>query len=195
MALLPFQILHAQGIERALRQYGVALDASEPGCGKTYVACAVAARFREPVVIIYTKATIPSWKSVAEGFGIQPILVTNYESIRRGKLSECRGAAPNYRWTLPGNTLSAVFALSDSSFALPIRSYRPLSVRPHGAVERVVNRQTHFLCGCPRLNQAKFDLTIEKTLRKGGEVDSYSTSVSYKIDFFEVTKLLTSCIR
>lgn len=105
MALLPFQILHAQGIERALRQYGVALDASEPGCGKTYVACAVAARFRVPVVIICTKATIPSWKSVAEGFGIQPILVTNYESIRRGKLSECRGAAPNYLWTLPGNTL------------------------------------------------------------------------------------------
>lgn len=103
--LKPFQTLHAQGIERALTQFGVALDASEPGCGKTYVACAVAARLQVPVVIICTKATIPSWKNVAEGFGISPLLVTNYESIRRGKLPECRGAAPNFRWAVPGNTL------------------------------------------------------------------------------------------
>lgn len=105
MNLLPFQNLHAQGIERALRQYGVALDASDPGSGKTYVACAVAARLQVPVVIVCTKATIPSWQSVADGFGLRPLLITNYECIRRGKLAECRKNYSGYRWEVPGNTL------------------------------------------------------------------------------------------
>ena len=105
MNLLPFQNLHAQGIERALRQYGVALDASDPGSGKTYVACAVAARLQVPVIIVCTKATIPSWQSVADGFGLRPLLITNYEYIRRGKLSECRCTPSGYLWEVPGNTL------------------------------------------------------------------------------------------
>lgn len=36
--LLPYQEKHAEGIERALLNYRVALDASAPGTGKTYVA-------------------------------------------------------------------------------------------------------------------------------------------------------------
>lgn len=105
MNLLPFQRLHAQCIERALSLFGVALDASDPGCGKTYVACAVAARLRAPVVIVCTKATIPSWQKVAEGFGLKPLLITNYENIRRGKLDICRKTDSFYEWHIPQESL------------------------------------------------------------------------------------------
>ncbi len=109
LKLLPFQQVHAQSIERALKKHRVALDASEPGCGKTYVACAVAKAIGAPVVVVTTKATIPSWKQVAEGFGVNLLLVTNYELIRKGSLSECRKLSNNptfpYFWNVPGDTL------------------------------------------------------------------------------------------
>lgn len=105
MNLLPYQQQHAEGIERALLNYRVALDASDPGTGKTYVACAVAARLRCPVVIVTTKATLPSWEKVARGFGITPMLVTNYERVRMGKLPACRKQGKGYVWNVPQDAL------------------------------------------------------------------------------------------
>ena len=105
MKLLPFQIAHMKRILRALLQHRVAIDASDPGTGKTYVACAVAAMLGCPVAIITPKATIPSWRKVAAGFGIEPLLITNYEQVRRGKLPECSKRGKGYKWNLPEDTL------------------------------------------------------------------------------------------
>ena len=105
MNLLPHQIKHAERIAAALSKHRVALDASDPGTGKTYVACAVAARLGYPVAIVSTKATIPSWSKVAAGFGLQPLLVVNYEKVRRGKLPECRAVGRRFEWNLPEDTL------------------------------------------------------------------------------------------
>lgn len=105
MKLLPHQIEHADHIAAAIAQHRVALDASDPGTGKTYVACAVAARFGCPVVIITPKATVPSWNIVAAGFGVKPLLITNYEKIRTGRLPECRRQGARYVWHLPENAL------------------------------------------------------------------------------------------
>lgn len=105
MNLLPHQTEHAGRIERALIRNRVALDASDPGTGKTYCACAVAARLGFPVVIVTTKATLPSWEKVAEGFGVDVLLVTNYELVRRGGLPECRKRGLGYIWNVPSDTL------------------------------------------------------------------------------------------
>lgn len=105
MNLLPFQKTHAGRIERALLQHRVAIDASDPGTGKTYTACAVAAMLGCPVVIVTPKSTIPSWRNVAAGFGIVPLLVTNYEQVRRGRLPECSKRGDRYTWNLPDDTL------------------------------------------------------------------------------------------
>lgn len=103
--LLPYQTAHAARIEAALRQWGVALDASDPGTGKTYVACAVAARLQCPVAVITTKATVPNWKAVAQAFGLSPVLVSNYEKVRTGRLAECRKSARRFVWNLPDGCL------------------------------------------------------------------------------------------
>ncbi len=103
--LLSFQTAHAARIEHALRSQRVALDASEPGTGKTYVACAVAARLGYPVVIITTKATVPSWQAVAEGFGVKPELVINYEKLRTGKHYQCKRIGKQFIWNVPQNAL------------------------------------------------------------------------------------------
>lgn len=105
LCLLIHQKKHADNIERSLLQHRVALDASDPGTGKTYVACAVSARLQCPVVIITTKATAPNWEAVAAGFGVSPLLVTNYEKIRLGKFEQCRLLARHFVWHVPENTL------------------------------------------------------------------------------------------
>lgn len=103
--LLPYQREHAERIETALRQWRVALDASDPGTGKTYIACAVAARLQCPVAIVSTKATLPNWAAVAQGFGLSPLLLANYEKIRTGRLPECRKASGRFVWNLPQHCL------------------------------------------------------------------------------------------
>ncbi len=105
IALLPYQTEHAQRIEAALRQWRVALDASDPGTGKTYIACAVAARLQCPVAIITTKATVPNWAAVARGFGFSPLLIANYEKVRTGRLPECRKSSGRFVWNLPQHCL------------------------------------------------------------------------------------------
>ena len=103
--LLPYQKEHADNIAASIAQHRVALDASDPGTGKTYVACSVAARLGKPVVIVTTKATAPNWETVAAGFGIKPILVSNYEKVRIGKLPECRRSGNRYVWNVPQDAL------------------------------------------------------------------------------------------
>lgn len=106
--LLHFQINHTDNLERSLRRYRVACDLSDPGTGKTYAACAVAARLGCPVAIICTKATVPSWKAVAEGFGVQPLFIENYEKLRTGKTKFCRRVEKHFLWALPEGSLLIV---------------------------------------------------------------------------------------
>ncbi|MBR5186088.1 MAG: hypothetical protein IKW19_07315, partial [Akkermansia sp.] len=82
-----FQLYPAQEKQKnhllySLKTYGCALDASSPGAGKTYIACAVARELGLQPLIVTTKATIPSWQRTAEGFELDPVAVVNYESIR-----------------------------------------------------------------------------------------------------------------
>ena len=85
--LLPSQEKHAARLKDSIRLHGCALDASSPGAGKTYIACAVARELGFQPLIVTTKATIPSWQRTAEGFELDPVAVVNYESIRTGKSS------------------------------------------------------------------------------------------------------------
>ena len=87
--LLPSQEKHAARLKDSIRLHGCALDASSPGAGKTYIACAVARELGFQPLIVTTKATIPSWQRTAEGFELDPVAVVNYESIRTGKSEFC----------------------------------------------------------------------------------------------------------
>ena len=104
-SLLPFQITHTDRLETSLRLYRVAIDMSEPGTGKTYCGSALCARMSCPVVVVTTKATVPSWRMVLEKFGVNPLLVTNYEQLTRGKQAVCQKHGTYFEWLLPADAL------------------------------------------------------------------------------------------
>ena len=84
MKLYDLQEPHAKVLTDSLYVNGVAVDMSETGCGKTYVATYVAKQMNAPVVVICPKAVIPSWIKVMKSAGISPKVIINYEKLCRG---------------------------------------------------------------------------------------------------------------
>lgn len=84
MKLLEPQKPHVERVLHSLYVNGVAVDLSETGCGKTYMATAVAKRMNVPVVVICPKAVIPAWLKVMKEGGIAPKVIMNYEKLCRG---------------------------------------------------------------------------------------------------------------
>lgn len=85
MPLLAHQTGPCEHLTKILAEKGSALDASDTGTGKTYVAVQVAINLGLPVGIICPKAVIPSWQRVCDELGLKPEFITNYEKIRLRK--------------------------------------------------------------------------------------------------------------
>jgi hypothetical protein len=82
--LIGDQVPHAKTLLDSLFLNGVANDLSETGCGKTYVAVAIAELLKRPVVVICPKPVRNKWLSLLKTYGIKPELVLNYEKLIRG---------------------------------------------------------------------------------------------------------------
>lgn len=86
--LLPFQIPAVAHLVKVLQRENFAVDASETGVGKTYIAIAVCTMLDMAPCVICPKSVIPVWQKVLEKFGIvvygsSPVV--NYEQMRSGK--------------------------------------------------------------------------------------------------------------
>lgn len=81
--LRPWQIAPANHLLQILQKYDSAIDTSETGCGKTFVAVAIAQALQLPTLVIAPKIAITQWLAVAEHFN-EPISVINYERLRTG---------------------------------------------------------------------------------------------------------------
>lgn len=81
--LRPWQVQPAKHLLEILRLHDSALDSSDTGTGKTYVALAVAKSLQLPTLVVAPKIAISGWRSVAEHFG-EKISVVNYELLRTG---------------------------------------------------------------------------------------------------------------
>lgn len=92
MTLLEPQIPHSKRLLDSLYINGVAVDLSETGCGKTYVASYIAKKMNVPIVVICPKAVIPAWHKVLNTAGILHLAkqtdkeyrIMNYEKLVRG---------------------------------------------------------------------------------------------------------------
>lgn len=87
--LLPYQVTPAAMLVRSLRQFGSALDASDTGVGKTYMALAAARELGVVPLVICPKSVIPSWERVSRHMGVR-ISVINYEKVRMGSTPWCK---------------------------------------------------------------------------------------------------------
>lgn len=81
--LYDYQILHARTIHLSLQANGFALDASDTGTGKTYVACKVARSLGKKLLVISPLAVCQSWERCMNHFQVQGEVI-NYEKVRNG---------------------------------------------------------------------------------------------------------------
>jgi hypothetical protein len=82
--LLKPQRQHAKTLLDSIYLHGYASDFSDLGTGKTYVAAAVAAELKVPIVVVCPKIVIPNWHKILNMFGVKGALVINYEKLCRG---------------------------------------------------------------------------------------------------------------
>jgi len=103
--LFTYQREHARRIADALVRLGVAVDASDPGTGKTFIAVVVAICLGLRLVVIAPKAVLPAWRRVAELFGAGVITIINYEAVKTGKSGLGKFEGGEFVWTLPPDAL------------------------------------------------------------------------------------------
>ena len=121
--LFKYQIENAENIVRIINENGAVLDSSDTGTGKTFTAVAACKSLGLNPFIICPKSVIYPWRKVCKQFGVKPVSITNYESIRVGKyyqestnkikcpyldISEKmvgKKTVTSYKWNLPKNTI------------------------------------------------------------------------------------------
>lgn len=81
--LLPPQHSHTKTLIDSLYLNGFAIDQSETGTGKTYVAAAIIRQMNRPAFIICPKSVISQWHGILAKFDLKATII-NYEKIGRG---------------------------------------------------------------------------------------------------------------
>ena len=102
----PYQESSIRDLTNAFKRYPAALDASDTGTGKTYVAAFLANILGYRPAVICPKTIIPVWREVLTSVGLDPLFVTNYEKIRRpGEFGQWAIKGKQWQWNLPEGTL------------------------------------------------------------------------------------------
>jgi SNF2 family DNA or RNA helicase len=106
LKLLSYQEEHAEAVASALARHGLAIDGSDPGVGKTYVAAEVAKNNAKQVLVVCPKVSMPAWRRVLEGFDVPVLDVVNYEKLRTGNTPHGKwGGKKQFEWSVPQQTL------------------------------------------------------------------------------------------
>lgn len=96
MKLRPWQVEPANRLREILR-HGNAVDLSDTGTGKTYVACAVSAMLGVNTLAVVPKIARSAWLTVADYLGA-PVEAVGYEALRTGRTNfgrwECQPPVP-----------------------------------------------------------------------------------------------------
>ena len=99
-----YQIPAIEKHTSSLRRYGVTIDTSDPGTGKTFVAALTARALGWPVFVVCPKSVIPSWRSALAQAPVEVIDIQNLEKLMARKhYVTCEGK--KWRWTLPKRCL------------------------------------------------------------------------------------------
>lgn len=110
--LRDYQIDHANKLVEAIKEYGGALDGSDTGTGKTFVALSVAKHLKRLPIVVTPKSVIPNWKDVSKLFKVN-CFASNYEQYRIGGTAYLSCGTEikkdkevkTYNWKLPENSL------------------------------------------------------------------------------------------
>jgi superfamily II DNA or RNA helicase len=114
--LLNYQIPAVERNALALLNYGVTVDASGTGTGKTYISLGVARDLGLKPAVVCVKPTLKQWEIACSDMGIKPLFIMNWESVKNGhsgygEFHPARENGPDgkptnkFIWNLPENTL------------------------------------------------------------------------------------------
>ncbi|KAJ3049735.1 hypothetical protein HK097_009307 [Rhizophlyctis rosea] len=85
--LFPYQTPHADHLYNVLTKEHRAIDASDTGTGKTFMAMHNAKRLGLKPFVVCPKSVIPTWIEVAETYGVELLGISNYEMDDNDALS------------------------------------------------------------------------------------------------------------
>nr|AEX62733.1 putative ATP-dependent RNA helicase [Moumouvirus Monve] len=83
--LLSYQKNHVVKLINILIKYWIAIDTSDTGIGKTYIAAAICRELDRKPIVICPKTLITNWITVLKFYGVKHYDVVNYETIKNGK--------------------------------------------------------------------------------------------------------------
>lgn len=112
--LLPYQVPAVRAIVSALQRWGAALDGSDTGTGKTYMALVAMKALRLTPTVIAPKTVLPSWRRAAQHVGIR-INAINYEKVRMGNTefgswkTEARNGRDHERFVWSADVKALIF--------------------------------------------------------------------------------------
>ncbi len=95
--LFPYQVAPAGQLVAVLLKHGAAIDASDPGTGKTYVFLAAARELDLAPAVFCPLSAMAAWKRAAAHMGVRILFMANYEAARGknfrfGTLSVAKGS-------------------------------------------------------------------------------------------------------
>ena len=112
--LREWQVPSVSKLCAVITEYGAAIDGSDTGTGKTYIAIAVARELGMKIAVVCPKAVIFSWKKViTKHFKMDYEFIINYESLKTGKFKDIGTWKPvskistreKFVWNVAKNTL------------------------------------------------------------------------------------------
>lgn len=95
--LKPWQPAAASHLVNTLAKNGAAVDGSEMGTGKTFVAGAVIRHLNFPTLVVCPRVSIPIWKKMGLQIGAE-FDCLNYEMIRTGRTPYGKWADKSFQW-------------------------------------------------------------------------------------------------
>lgn len=163
--LRPHQAEPVKRLTGILSASDCALDFSDTGTGKTYVACAVAKLLKLPTLVVAPKISLTAWHRVAEHFG-DTISTVNYEMLRTGR-------TPFGHWDNNppvGFAREEFFVCQCCQRPVDFENYQPCYCHPAGFHCLITKKKRH--------NYGKFNfhpavkLVIFDEVHRCGEADS-----------------------
>ncbi len=101
----PYQLPAIENTLRALRKHGAALDASDPGTGKTLMNLTVCREVGARPGIIAPLAALPGWERHCRILGIRPAFLHTWEKIRTARTEWLARPQGHWRWSIPDDVL------------------------------------------------------------------------------------------
>lgn len=114
--LRPWQVNSVSKLCSVIKKWGCAIDGSDVGIGKTYIACGVARELDMDILIVCPKAVMESWRRVVVNhFKMKNKLIgiINYEMLRVGRsdsliasyVKNRKTHIEEFKWKIPKSTL------------------------------------------------------------------------------------------